>query len=339
MLSAALILALALFGLLLFIGRVSSRLTERISDRYLSLDIPSGILCVLAVCFYFYILFCRRDLFNEPIFIWILIGIAVLTLLEPCIRHSKILQNKINAAKFLRTLEPRKLGPVVCQHYEIGIGKEGQRLVQLSDLHYNDLSKLFLKEVISEVNKLEPDYVAITGDFIQKIKDIPELIELLGKLKAKQKVFYVLGNHDFWIGAEKPLTEALDALGFVHLRNETFAAGEMIFLGTEAPWGEEMSKFASLDKEKLKIALGHDPDEWENWRKIGAHLVLSGHTHGGQIRFGLFGPMILPSKYGAMMAERVLSKDGSVMLINRGLGKPYLRFCNPTEITMIDIRL
>lgn len=49
--------------------------------------------------------------------------------------------------------------------------------------------------------------------------------------------------------------------------------------------------------------------------------------------------MILPSKYGAMMAERVLSKDGSVMLISRGLGKPYLRFCNPTEITMIDIRL
>ena len=47
----------------------------------------------------------------------------------------------------------------------------------------------------------------------------------------------------------------------------------------------------------------------------------------------------LLSLVGAMMAERVLSKDGSVMLISRGLGKPYLRFCNPTEITMIDIRL
>ena len=68
MVNIALILALAIFGLLLFIGRVSSRLTERISDRYLSLDIPSGILCVLAVCLYFYILFYRRDLFDEPVF-------------------------------------------------------------------------------------------------------------------------------------------------------------------------------------------------------------------------------------------------------------------------------
>lgn len=338
MLSAALILALAIFGLLLFIGRVSSRLTERISDRYLSLDIPSGILCVLAVCLYFYILFYRTDLFNEPVFIWILIGISVLTLLEPCVRHYQILQNKIDAAKFLRTLEPRKLGQVVCQHYEIGIGEEPIRIVHLSDLHYNKLSAEFLASVIKEVNNLEPDYILVTGDFLQKAGEVGELKDLLQGLRAKNTVFYVLGNHDFWIGGEEPLREALDDLGWVRLNGRSVETEKIIFFGTERPWGKE-ENFAFSESEKLKIALAHDPDEWENTAALGADVTMSGHTHGGQVRFGLFGPMILPSKYGAMMAERVLSKAGSVMLISRGLGKPYLRFCNPTEITMIDIRL
>jgi len=338
MLSAALILALAIFGLLLFIGRVSSRLTERISDRYLSLDIPSGILCVLAVCLYFYILFYRTDLFSEPVFIWILIGISVLTLLEPCVRHYQILQNKIDAAKILRTLEPRKLGPVICRHYEIGIGEEPIRIVHLSDLHYNKLSAEFLASVIKEVNKLEPDYILVTGDFLQKAGEVGELKDLLQGLRAKNAVFYVLGNHDFWIGGEEPLREALDGLGWVRLNDRSVETEKIIFFGTERPWGKE-ENFAFSESEKLKIALAHDPDEWENTAALGADVTMSGHTHGGQVRFGLFGPMILPSKYGAMMAERVLSKAGSVMLISRGLGKPYLRFCNPTEITMIDIRL
>ncbi|MBO7543658.1 metallophosphoesterase [bacterium] len=337
MLSAALILALAIFGLLLFIGRISSRLTERISDRYLSLDIPSGILCVLAVCLYFYIMFYRRDLFDEPVFIWILIGIAVLTLLEPCIRHSKILQNRIDAAKILRTLEPRKLGRVICQHYEIGIGEEPTRIVHLSDLHYNQLSREFLLGVVKEVNQLEPDYILVTGDFLQKVGEVGELKDLLEGLRAKNTVFYVLGNHDFWIGGEEVICEALDGLGWVRLNGRFVETEKVLFFGTERPWGKE-ENLALPKSEKLKIALAHDPDEWENTAALGADVTLSGHTHGGQVRFGLFGPMILPSQKGAMRAERVLCKEGHILLISRGLGKPYFRICNPTEISLLDIR-
>ena len=347
MIVAALILALALLALLLFLGRLASRLTERISDRYLPLDIPAALACMATAAIYFLLLWkmhqLSKGLFSLTPFFqaypWlssIALLLALGVLMEPLLRFLLVKKNQRAAKKILEIKAPEKLkNGVIVRRYCVK-SQSAFTLVQLSDLHYNARVHSFLATLVEEINARNVDYLAFTGDFIQKTEDIKKLAALLAKLKVKRKVFFVCGNHDFWTGADKGLVEEFSKLGFVHLENEIYSDENLTIAGSEEPWGKTNKPFPKpKTDDKLLLALSHDPDEWPRWRAQNVPIVLSGHTHGGQIRLGPFGPLIFPSQNGSLFCERELSKENSVLLISRGLGKPYFRFCNPAEITLI----
>lgn len=355
MLPAALILALALAALLVMAGRTASWLTERISDRYLPLDVPAAFCCLLAAAAYARLLWALRpDLpglwtvepglwQRHPALVAAALALALLALLEPLVRLALIRLHSRRAGAFLRLLEPERAGSVTIRRYETleECGAGPCTILHLSDLHYCRRAHDFLARTIAAASALEPDYVAVTGDFIQSRRDVPRLQELLRGLKARRKILFVLGNHDFWTGAADPLAAALEELGWLRLDNRSLGEGGLLFLGSEEPWGRSLRPFpAAGSQAALAVALSHDPDEWARWRAAGARLVLSGHTHGGQVRLGPLGPVIFPSQNGALYCERLLAAPdaGSLLLISRGLGKPWLRICNPPEISLIRIR-
>jgi hypothetical protein len=173
---------------------------------------------------------------------------------------------------------------------------EGLRIVQLTDIHHG----LYLPfeavlEAIEMTNSLDPDVVALTGDFVTYSRNyIAPVAAMLGALRARYGVFAVLGNHDFRVGADL-LTRALRHAGIEVLRNRHTVlrhAGESLVLAgvDDLLYGADLSRaLRGVRRDASIILLSHNP---RIIRRAAAHrvgLVLSGHTHGGQVRLPLVG--------------------------------------------------
>lgn len=177
----------------------------------------------------------------------------------------------------------------------------GTRLVQLSDFHYDGwrLSDRLLQEVIDTSNRLEPDLVLLTGDYItDDPRPIHQLAMKLESLTSKAGVFAVLGNHDlYWRGAKQMVQKALESAHIQVLWNQiAYPLGEgLALVGLADYWSLEFAPapiLEPLDNRLPRIVLSHNPDtaaELARWR---IDLQLSGHTHGGQIVLPNIGPII-----------------------------------------------
>ena len=158
------------------------------------------------------------------------------------------------------------------------------------------MTKTGLKEVVDRVNTLNPDLIVITGDLVDGSTD-----KLLGEissikdLKAEMGVYFVTGNHEYYSGVLKWAYE-IEKLGIKVLNNETVKinrGNDFIYLSGvtdhEAKrFGKEHAAdfkktFSGLQEGKKKILLAHQPIAVKEASEYGVDLVLSGHTHGGQI--------------------------------------------------------
>lgn len=230
----------------------------------------------------------------------------------------------------------------------------GFKLVQFSDIHYGGwITAEHLDEVIDTVLGLSPDAVAITGDFILGHNRAPnvwsrlgELANILKRLTDRVLTVGVFGNHDEWL-PNTDMFNMLNQAGIVNLSNTVQPirlAGKNLHL---AGVGDVIADYDNIEsvlvhlnnRDDCAVLLAHEPDYADVSAWTGQFdLQISGHSHGGQINFPLFGPLVLPDlahKYPVGL-YRV---GGMYQYTNRGVGMipPYVRFnCRP-EITVFTL--
>jgi predicted MPP superfamily phosphohydrolase len=233
---------------------------------------------------------------------------------------------------------------------------DGMTIAQLSDFHYDGLSNAAsISTAISSIDHLAPDLIVLTGDFVTlpMFKDTDRssaraaepCAELLGRLRAPMGVVGVLGNHDHYTDPNY-IAECLSAHNIRMLRDSSFnleKSGSRLWIaGTndmEAPAGNVDKAMRGIPHDETTVLLIHEPDLADEAAKHPVDLQLSGHSHGGQVRFPFVGAPVLP--YLGRKYPWGLRNIGSMMLYtNRGIGTIRLpvRFFCPPEITLFTLR-
>jgi hypothetical protein len=170
----------------------------------------------------------------------------------------------------------------------------GYSIVQLTDVHIGPtIGRAFLARVVAAANALAPDMVVITGDLVDgTVERLGELVEPLRDLRARDGVFFVTGNHEYYSGADAWIAH-LATMGIRVLRNERVAIGEAFDLaGVDdasahrvlASHGQDVGKaVAGRDPARAVVLLAHQPKAVKDASRFDVDLQISGHTHGGQL--------------------------------------------------------
>src|SRR5215467_3424200 len=223
---------------------------------------------------------------------------------------------------------------------------DGFRVVQLSDIHHGPFSsREQIERAVETANRLQPDIIALTGDYISKERHYAApCAEMLGRLKAKYGVYAVLGNHDHWTDAAL-ITDLFRAEGITVLINEGMhfeKDGDSIWLAgvDDTMVGlEDLSlALAGARHNEFKLLLAHNPTILRRAARAGVDLVLSGHTHGGQVIW-----RSEKSRSGRPRRRmlRGLGRRGNTQIyVTRGLGTVVLpiRYGCPPEVSLLELR-
>lgn len=249
---------------------------------------------------------------------------------------------------------------------------KGVKIVFASDFHIKPYGQKQLDMIVEKINAENPDIVVSAGDFVcghtrHSTMPIELIAKTLGKVKAKDGFYTVLGNHDGWYGSEE-ITQALEQNGIKVLSNSNSPVvikGQTLYIaGIEDMMTGSPDINEALDGIGVNqngeyndpvIMLSHTPDMFPKMPyKI--TLTLAGHTHGGQIRIPFIGAIFTASSFGQKYAKGwVQEKDGrqvnvdtlkpiklqndiSTLFVTRGIGLSILplRFNCPPEINVIE---
>jgi predicted MPP superfamily phosphohydrolase len=224
------------------------------------------------------------------------------------------------------------------------------KIVHLTDFHSYDFGKRE-KRVLEILEDINPDFVFITGDFIDhNTKDLDSCQKFWRELSSQYqgKTFGVLGNHEHWIKSPDiaAIKKLLEENGIFILNNENrkiFQGDKYIYLlGVDDPDSEkdDLPKAMINTEENIpKILLAHSPDIIDNLQGEKVDLILVGHTHGGQVVIPFVKPFWVPTKNRGKYASGLFRVNNTNLYVNRGIGMASLqvRFnCSP-EITVIEL--
>lgn len=230
----------------------------------------------------------------------------------------------------------------------LGPGLDGLRAVQISDLHIGDwFTRGHLERVVDLIAAQKPDLVFITGDFLVRggnhAQALADLQDPLQTLASNFPVYSVMGNHDFYDQADRPLRKMLKEIGIFDVTNrmEIYTRGgddlHVAGIGTILTGDMNLALVdAYVPKDSAAVVLAHEPDIapylWA-LKKFG--LQISGHSHGGQVRLPFIGPLGLPNLGKRFPAGYYKLKDYQ-LYTNRGVGMTYvpIRLNCPPEITV-----
>jgi len=223
---------------------------------------------------------------------------------------------------------------------------DGFRIVQLSDIHHGPFSdREQIERAVDTANRLKPDIIALTGDYISKERHYAApCAEMLGRLKARYGVYAVLGNHDHWTDAAL-ITDLFRAEGITVLINE----GMHFELNGQAIWLagvddtmvglEDLSlALAGARSDEMKLLLAHNPIILRRAARASVDLVLSGHTHGGQVT--IRGERSASGRPRRRMLKGLGRQGNTQIYVNRGLGTVVLpiRYGCPPEVSLLELR-
>jgi len=213
----------------------------------------------------------------------------------------------------------------------------GYTIAQLTDVHIGPtLGRAFAERIVREVNALAPDLIVITGDLVDgRLDELADHVAPLAQLRAKDGVYAVTGNHEYYWNAEAWMAH-IASLGVTRLRNAHVVIRDAFTLAgvDDSTFGEDVSAaLAGRDHALPTVLLAHHPS---TIRRSQDHvdLQLSGHTHGGQL---------LPLGYLARLFEPALAglaRFGSTQLyISEGTGYwgPPVRVGTSCEIALITL--
>jgi uncharacterized protein len=219
---------------------------------------------------------------------------------------------------------------------------DGLTIAHLSDLHFTGrVGKAYFEEVVRRTNELDADLIAITGDLVDKSHCIDWIPDTLGKLRARHGVYFVLGNHDLRTNHQR-VRNLLTAAGAVDLSGrwlvQTVRGQPVLLAGNELPWVRPAADMQNCDAAEncFRILLSHSPDQIDWARLHEFDVMLAGHTHGGQIRFPLIGPILAPSRHGVRYASGTFYRAPTLMHVSRGIsGLQPIRWNCPPELAKL----
>ncbi|MEE8312323.1 MAG: metallophosphoesterase [Candidatus Binatia bacterium] len=232
---------------------------------------------------------------------------------------------------------------------------DGLRVVQISDIHLGGFTPPNqVARYVDRVNDLDPDVVVITGDITDGLEHAHETFPVLGALRAKHGVLAILGNHDVYTG-ETEVAEALGRYtGFSVLLDEVVevAVGDSCLhviglrdQGLDWARGVPDSPILSTLHDRLPdgaivVLLSHRPDLFDHATRLGVPLMLSGHTHGGQVALPLGrGRVATLARFMTRFPRGTYHQVATTLHVNLGLGltgQP-VRLASPREITEITL--
>ena len=227
------------------------------------------------------------------------------------------------------------------------------RIAVISDIHaggwFIDDQKLRL--IVARTNQLQPELVVILGDYMagngstsQRVA--PEVFaSVLKDLRPSLGVYSVLGNHDWWWDGPR-VRRGLEANGIKVLDDEVVevkARGSSVWLaGLADLWTRPQridETIRKIPEGQPIIALTHNPDIFPRLPER-VQLLLAGHTHGGQIRFPIFGMVVEPSRVGEHYARGHVFEENHHLFVTTGIGTSIvpLRFGVPPEIVLLTLK-
>lgn len=228
---------------------------------------------------------------------------------------------------------------------------DGFKIVQLSDLHGAEFGEDGM-ELVDKVGSLEPDMIALTGDFVTDECDLAAVEKLAARLVKLCPVYFVSGNHEFGSGLAVKVRNILERAGVKYLSNEylTISRGEdeILLGGVEDPLAyadmlspdELAQKMNDAAPDAFKILLGHRNYWMTEYPELPVDLIFCGHAHGGLIR--------IPGVGGLIGTDRRLfpdfdageyNNDRYTLIVSRGLGNsvPIPRVFNRPEIVCVEL--
>lgn len=244
---------------------------------------------------------------------------------------------------------------VIETNYEVvttkDIGVDKFRIVQVTDSHVGaTMNGEDFYNYMIRINNTKPDIVVVTGDFVDddtSLKDMKRSCEGLGVLETKYGVYFVYGNHDkgyfkYREYSDKELREELAKNNVVILEDDGLDIPDtnIYLLGRQdrqvrsRTTAEKLME--NIDKEKYVVVLDHEPNDYDNEEKANMDLVISGHTHGGQV----FPLQILDKIFGANnQIYGIETRNNTTFIVSSGIGDWAVKFKTGTvaEYVVIDI--
>jgi predicted MPP superfamily phosphohydrolase len=223
----------------------------------------------------------------------------------------------------------------------------GTTVALVADVHHGPFVPLvYIRHVVETVNSLKPDLVLLAGDYASGgSRFIAPGIAALGSLRAGLGRFAVLGNHDHWEGAPASRL-SLDEAGIARVDNTgrwiERQGARLRICGVGDLWTDLQDLRSALGDATVDdavILLSHNPDFAERFRDRRVGLMLSGHTHGGQVVVPGFGAPIVPSRYGQKYLGGLVQGPACQVFVSRGVGTvtpPVRLFCRP-EVVLLTL--
>ena len=224
---------------------------------------------------------------------------------------------------------------------------DGLTIAFLTDLHHGPFTSIdYVASVVRTTLALHPDLIILGGDYsLKDSKYVRPCFDMLAGLTAPLGVYGVLGNHDYWHGVEETregfklarIEELTNRGVWVERGTSRFRLG-----GVDDLWMGRVDVTAALGNATSTDAcllVSHNPDLAEKLRDPRVGLMLSGHTHGGQVVFPTGGAPFVPSRYGQKYLHGVVQAPATTVYVSRGLGTTSVpvRFCSRPELTLLTL--
>jgi predicted MPP superfamily phosphohydrolase len=241
-----------------------------------------------------------------------------------------------------------KVNKIDVRDRDIPYAFEGITIAFVTDIHHGPyFSRKRVRRFVEKLNHLRPDIVIFGGDYVHRDRQyIVPCFDELRQVQAPLGKFGVLGNHDHWASA--PLTrQNMNKTGITILDNQAtwiVKGAERIKIGGVGDLWEDQQQLSptigDTKEEDFVILVSHNPDYAEQLSTHQIDLMLSGHTHGGQVTlFGFWAPLV-PSRYGQKYRSGIVETAMMKVIISTGIGviTPPVRFFARPEIILLTLK-
>ncbi len=225
----------------------------------------------------------------------------------------------------------------------------GLRIALLTDLHAGSGTPLSLiRRACQTAMAGHPDLIALTGDFAaDNVGSFRPVLDILSGLNAPLGVYAVPGNHDYHVGIDRWHRQIAVYPGIVDLTNRAIIrevnGARLCIAGTDdfSRGNPHLEQIPSPEQQDCTILLAHNPDQAEHGRQVydRVDLVLSGHTHGGQVRLPWIGALRNPVRHDEIYEEGLIQRPWTQVYVSRGVGTqriPVRFLCRP-EVAILHL--